>query len=70
LAKTNAAQAPASKLKRSAITKTRSRRTVRLQSSTWYQKAAQSIGISDRLPNRATGSAANSAIEPEQRRSR
>jgi hypothetical protein len=70
LAKTNAAKAPVSKLKRSAIAKTPSRRTARLQSSPWYQKAAQSIGISDRLPNGATRSAASSALEPEQQRSR
>jgi hypothetical protein len=47
----NAAAAPVSKRKRSAIVKNQSRRTGRLQSSNWYEKAARSIGISDsRLP--------------------
>jgi hypothetical protein len=47
LAKTNAAEAQLSKRKRSANVKTPPRRTGRLQSSTWYEKAARSIGISD-----------------------
>jgi hypothetical protein len=50
-AATNAAAPPVSKRERSAIVKNPSRRTGRLQSSNWYEKAARSIGISDsRLP--------------------
>ncbi len=50
-AATNSAAAPVSKRERSAIVKNPSRRTGKLQSSNWYEKAARSIGISDgRMP--------------------
>jgi hypothetical protein len=53
VAKTKTAAASASKFKRTAVVKTRSRRTARFQSSDWYQKAVRSIGISDnRAPKR------------------
>jgi hypothetical protein len=47
VAKTKAAAASASKLKRTAVVKARSRRTARFHTSDWYEKAVRSIGISD-----------------------
>jgi len=71
LAKRNAVKTPVTKRKRSATVKKPPKRTSRLQSSAWYEKAARSIGITEnRLPHSATTSPATPAYEAERRLSR